>query len=119
MNDDESAELLQYLLRCFPDINDWLRHTSPEPMATLRPWQACLSQVPFDAAEAVVKEIRDGIIPTLEPYHRYRWAIYIVDHARKKVSAAKAEQEARQRRALYHTRRLRRGVAAGSDGAAT
>ena len=50
MNDDESAELLQYLLRCFPDINDWLRHTSPEPMATLRSWQACLSQVPFDAA---------------------------------------------------------------------
>ena len=108
MNHEESKKILQLLLRAFPDVNGWLRSNSPEPVATLRSWQRCLAQVPFAAAKSVVEDMELGRVPTLEPYHRARTAIYIVELARERLRHQQQDVELLQRRLAFKQRKQQR-----------
>ena len=117
MNHEESKEILQLLLRYFPDINGWLRANSPEPMATLRSWQRCLAQVPFAAAKSVLDDMEKGRVQPLEPNHRARTAIHIVELAREREQQRRQDVELIQRRQEFQRLRRQRQLVPGSDGA--
>ena len=108
MNDEESKELIRHIIDCDPDVNRWLMTNSPRPLNTLKIWQRCLSQVPFAVAKSVVDAIYNGRLPPLEPYHRARTAIYIVELARERLRHQQQDVELLQRRLAFKQRKQQR-----------
>lgn len=117
MTNEESKTLLQFLLRIFPDINYWLRLNSPEPLETLRSWQRVLAQVPYRDAKAVVDGMELGKVPLLEPYHRARTAIYIVELARERAQHRKQAADLIERREEFKRMRRMNSIAVALPGA--
>jgi len=101
MNKAEAKMVLQKFFSCFPDVDNWMRYASAEPMHTCESWRRCLMQVPFRQAMEVVEALAMGQEKTLEPYHRYRYAIYIVDLTRERCQKMEKNREQQVRAAAF------------------